>query len=162
MGGEPGITIVPNLMIAGILTLIVSLAIIVWSMVLVQRRNGGRILILLSVALLLVGGGIGPPLIGILAGVAGIGIGAPLTWWRDRLSDSVRSFLAAVWPWIFAIAVMNGVLLFIGSVVLVYVFDLNSPDLFTNSFFFAVVSLLLTIVTGAAYDVHRIQETHCV
>jgi hypothetical protein len=152
MGGEPGMTIVPNLLVTGILTIIVSLAVIVWSAAFVQRRKGGVVLILLSIAMLLVGGGFGPPLIGILAGVAGLGINAPLTWWRRHLPVNVRRFLARMWPWVFGACVANGVFLVVGSVILVYFFGVNNPDLFTNSFFFAVLSLPLTILTGVAYD----------
>lgn len=158
MGGEPGITIVPNLLVIGILTVIVSLAVIVWSIAFVQRKRGGLFLLLLSIAMLLVGGGVGPPIIGILAGVAGLGINASHTWWRKHLRTNLRRFLATLWPWIFGIAVINGVFLMVGSVILVYFFDLNNPDLFTNSFFFAVVSLLLMIFTERAYDIQRHQE----
>lgn len=158
MGGEPGITIVPNLLVTGILTVIVSLAVIVWSIAFVQRKRGGLFLLLLSIAMLLVGGGVGPPIIGILAGVAGLGINASHTWWRKHLRTNLRRFLATLWPWIFGIAVINGVFLMVGSVILVYFFDLNNPDLFTNSFFFAVVSLLLMIFTERAYDIQRHQE----
>jgi hypothetical protein len=158
MGGEPGITIVPNLLVTGILTIIVSLIAIIWAAAFVRRKNGGRILIFLSVIMLLVGGGVGPPIMGILAGVAGLGIETPLTWWRKHLSVNLRRFLGTLWPWIFGIAVINGVFLVVGSLILVYFFDLNNPDLFTNSFFFAVVSLLLMIFTGRAYDIQRDQE----
>jgi hypothetical protein len=154
MGGEPAMTIVPNLLATGILTILVSLAVLIWA-AFIRDKNGGRILLLLSIIMLLVGGGFGPPIIGILAGLAGSGIGAPLTWWRVRLSQSIRAGLAALWPWIFAIAVINGVFLVIGSVILVFFFDLNNPDLFTNSFYFSVVLLILTIVTGRAYQAHR-------
>jgi hypothetical protein len=159
MGGEPGMTIVPNLLVTGILTIIVSLAVVSWAAAFVQRKNGGRILLLLSVIMLLVGGGFGPPSIGILAGVAGTGIGMPSTWWRKRLSDNVRRFLAALWPWSFGIAVTNGVFLVIGSVILVYAFDLNNPDLFVNSFFFSILSLLLTVFIGRAYDIQKSEQS---
>jgi hypothetical protein len=158
MGGEPGITIIPNLLATGILTIIVSLFVITWAAILVQSKNGGRILILLSVFMLLVGGGVGPPIMGILAGVSGLGINAPLSWWRKRLPVNIRRFLAALWPWILGIGVINGVFLVIGSVILVYFFDLNNPDMFTNSFFFSILSLLLMILTGRAYDTQRDQE----
>ena len=158
MGGEPGMTIVPSLLVTGILTVLVSLAIVVWSAAFMRDRTAGRILLLLSVIMLLVGGGFGPPIIGILAGVAGTGIGRPSPWWRSRLSRGVWGSLAALWPWIFAIAVANGLFLVIGSLVLVYLFDLNMPDLFVVSFFFAVVSLSLTLVVGRGYDV---QGTRC-
>ena len=50
MGGEPAMTIVPNLMVTGILTIIVSAAIIIWSFVFVQRKNGGLMSILTGIA----------------------------------------------------------------------------------------------------------------
>ena len=58
MGGEPGITLIPNLLLTGVLVLIVAIILIVWSAGFVQKRNGGWILFLLSAAMLLVGGGI--------------------------------------------------------------------------------------------------------
>jgi hypothetical protein len=158
MGGEPGMTIVPNLLVTGILTILVSLTIVVWA-IFGRNKNYGRILLLLSGALLLVGGGVGPPLIGMLAGEAGTGIDRPLTWWRKRLSVNVRRFFATLWPWIFSITVINGVFLVIGSLILVYFFDLNNPDLFVNSFFFSVLSLLLTIFIGRAYDIQKSEQS---
>lgn len=155
MGGEPGMTIVPNLLVTGLLTVLTSLAIIVWSALFIGRQHGGRVMILLSVALLLVGGGFGPPIIGILAGVAGTGIDAPLTGWRRRLPTNLRRVLARSWPWVCAVTILNGVFLVIGSVILVYVFGVDNAPLFTNSFFFAVLSLILTIITGRAYDVEN-------
>jgi len=50
------------------------------------------------------------------------------------------------------------VFLVIGSLILVYFFDLNNPDLFVQSFFFSVLSLLLTIFVGRAYDVQRSEQ----
>jgi hypothetical protein len=155
MDGEPAMTIVPNLLVSGILSIIVSLAVIVWSAVFVHRKNGGRVLVSLSIAMLLVGGGFGPPIIGILAGVAGCGIRSPLTGWRKRLPVNIQHLLAKVWPWVFGVCVTNGVFLVVGSVILVYVFDLNNPDLFSDSFFFAVLSLPLAILTGVAYDIQN-------
>ncbi|HEX6386096.1 MAG TPA: hypothetical protein VF177_15605 [Anaerolineae bacterium] len=157
MGGEPGMTIVPNLLATGILTLSFSLAVLVWAALFVQRKNGGRILIALSVAMLLVGGGFGPPIIGILAGVAGTGIGSPLTWWRTQLPVNVQGFLATLWPWVFGVATINDVFLVVGSLILVYFFGVNNPDLFVNSFLFAVLSLPLTIVTGVAHYIENSQ-----
>ena len=155
MGGEPGMTIVPNLLVTGIFCIIVSLAVIVWSAAFVQGKNGGRVLIVLSIAMLLVGGGFGPPIIGILAGVAGTGIRSPLTGWRKRLTVNVRHFLAKSWPWVFGACVISGVFLVVGSVILVYFFGLNNPDLFSNSFYFVVLSLPLTTLTGIAYDIQN-------
>lgn len=160
MGGEPGMTIVPNLLITGILTILVSLAAIAWSVALVRRRRGGPLLIVLAVAMLLFGGGFGPPIIGMLAGAAAAGIGAPHTWWRTRPPAGIRRALAAAWPWVFALCTINGVFLTIGSVILVVVFGMNNPDLYVGSFLLSVVLLLVSVVTGAAYDAERVEGPH--
>lgn len=62
----------PNYFVSGILTVIIAVALCIWSIAFVQRRGGGLVLILLSMLLLLTGGGLGPPLIGVILGVAAI------------------------------------------------------------------------------------------
>jgi hypothetical protein len=158
MGGEPGMTIVPNLLITGILCIGVSLAVVVWAAALVQRNKGGLVLIFLSVAMLLVGGGFAPPLVGLLAGVAGIGINSPSTWWRTHLPAKLRRVLARLWPWVFSICVVSGLFLVVGSLILVHFFEVNNPDFFVMNFFFTILVLLLTILMGIAYDIQNRQR----
>ena len=67
--GWPALTLVQNFLITGIFAILVSLAVITWSAMFIQRKNGGLILIFLSILLLLVGGGFIPPVFGIIAGV---------------------------------------------------------------------------------------------
>jgi hypothetical protein len=152
MGGDPAITIVPNVLATGVLATAVSLATVAWAAAFVQRRHGGAVLILLSVAMLLLGGGVGPPVIGILAGIAGTLIHARLTWWRSHLTGKAGRFLARLWPWVFGVAFVNGLFLFVGAIVLVYAFGWGNEDLYLNSFFVAVVFVLLAILTGIAHD----------
>ena len=52
VSGEPAMTIVPNLLLTGILAISVSLIFLVWATKYVQRTHGGPILLLLSVVLL--------------------------------------------------------------------------------------------------------------
>lgn len=158
MGGEPGITVLPTALAAGVATLAFSTAVVVWSAAGARRRHGGLVLVLLSTGMLLSGGGIGPPLLGILAGVAGLGgagVGGRLV---RSLPARVRRALARSWPPLFAAAAANAVFLVVGSVVLVYVVDLNAPGVFLGSFYFAILSLLGLIVTGAACDEERGKE----
>jgi hypothetical protein len=129
------------------------MAVIVWSAALAQRKNGGWALIALSIAMLPVGGGFGPPIIGILAGVAGTGIRSPLTGWRRRVAVGVGHLLARLWPWVFGACAASAVFLVVGSVILVCCFGVNNPHLFSNTFYFVVLSLPLTILTGVAYDI---------
>jgi hypothetical protein len=92
---EPAMTVIPNFLVTGILAVIVGVVTMIWAGFFVQRRRGGLVLVLLSIALLLVGGGLFPPLIGIVAGVVGTRINAPVTREPTRLSG----LLAALWPW---------------------------------------------------------------
>lgn len=77
LDGEPAMTIFPNLFITGILTLLFSLALLVWAIWFVQRKHGGLVMIILSIAMLLVGGGIFPPILSILVGIVAIRMHVP-------------------------------------------------------------------------------------
>jgi hypothetical protein len=70
-GCEPAMTLIPNFLLTGILAMLISLVTLVWAARFVQRRSGGWVLVLLSIVMLLVGGGFFPPLFGIVAGLIG-------------------------------------------------------------------------------------------
>jgi len=54
-------TLVPSLLVTGTWTILASLAVLLWAVTFVDGPHGGRGLVLLSVVMLLVGGGFGPP-----------------------------------------------------------------------------------------------------
>ena len=70
--GWPAMTLIQNFRITGICAILVSLAVMAWAALLVHRKNSGRTLTLLSILMLLVGGGFIPPFFGVIAGVIGI------------------------------------------------------------------------------------------
>jgi len=74
LNGEPAMTIVPSFLVTGVLTIIFGLLVAIWAAKFVQRKNGGLVLILLSIIMLLVGGGLFPPVFGVAAGIIGIRI----------------------------------------------------------------------------------------
>jgi hypothetical protein len=92
---EPAMTVVPSFLVTGILAIVIGLVTMTWAAAFVHGKNGGLVLILLSIALLLVGGGLFPPVIGIVAGMVATKINAPPT----RRPGSVLRFLARLWPW---------------------------------------------------------------
>ncbi|MGP8175329.1 MAG: hypothetical protein ACLP7O_12390, partial [Terracidiphilus sp.] len=59
-GHEPAMTLIPNFLVTGIAAMIAGLSIVLWSVWLPQKRYSAAVLVLLSVILLLVGGGFGP------------------------------------------------------------------------------------------------------
>jgi hypothetical protein len=143
---EPAMTILPNLLVAGILTIFLSLVIIVWSAAFVQRKNGGLILLLLSIALLLAGGGFFPPLIGIVGGAAGMKIHKPLT----SQPGSVTRFAAGFWPW--PLVLLVGWLL--AQFPVGYFFNDGLKSEMGIVLLFIITFLPLSVYVAYAYDAH--------
>ncbi len=152
LGGEPAMTIVPNLLVTGILAILISLILLVWATLFVQRKNGGLIMMLLSIAMLLVGGGIFPPILGIIIGTIGTKINAPLTWWRAHLSVSFRISLKKLWSWFYTACIIAWLSALVGPGILGYFFGVINPAPILVILFIAFGSLLLTVFTGFAYD----------
>jgi hypothetical protein len=143
-------TLVPNFFVTGVLAIIAGLMVILWSAVFIQRKNGGVVLILLAIALLLVGGGLAPIPLGIIAGATATRINAPLTWWRAHLSVNARRFLAKLWPWSFiASLVLFPVPFTLGYLLL----NNQTPPLILN--YLDLGLILLTVVTCFAYDIYQ-------
>jgi len=155
LAGEPAMTIIPNLLITGVLAIIVSLSIMVWAVAFVQRKNGGLVLILLSILLLLVGGGFGPPLIGIIIGAAGARINAPLPWWRKHLSVNTRRLLSKLWLWSLIASLLSYFYMFPISIILWHLFGVYNPNIILSVSLFAFGSLLLTVFSGFARDIEH-------
>jgi len=59
------------LIVTGVFAIASGLTVALWSAAGIQRKNGALILIMLSILMLLVGGGLLPPVIGVIAGIIG-------------------------------------------------------------------------------------------
>ena len=147
---EPAMTIIPNFLIAGILSVIFGLAILIWSAAFVQRKQGGAVLILLSVALLLFGGGIFPPLIGLIGGAAGTQIHKPLIGRPGR----VTRFTAKLWPWPLVIF-MAWVL---GQFPVGYFFNDFLKSIMGFGLLLILVSLPVSVYAAYARDCHTASQ----
>ena len=155
LGGEPAMTIIPNLLITGILAIFISMILLVWATLFVQRKNGGLIMMLLSIAMLLMGGGIFPPILGIIIGAVGTKINTPLTWWHAHLPMSFRRFAGKLWVWSYIACIIAWLTMFPGLAFIGYFFRVNDPTLILVILFFALGTLILTVFTGFAYDIER-------
>jgi hypothetical protein len=92
---EPALSILPNFLATGIITVILGLLVTAWSAWFLQGKYGGLGLILLSLVLLLFGGGFFPPLIGLIGGAAGTQINRPLS----GQPGSFTRLVVKLWPW---------------------------------------------------------------
>jgi len=156
MGGEPGITLIPNFLVTGIVIIGLSLVVMIWASGFMHKKHSGRVLFFLSVGMLLLGGGVGPPVIGMLAGWAGTGIHSPFRWWTRHLSGTVGRTLAVLWPWMLLLCFLASIMLFIGSFILVYSTEImNADTLFFNLFLLVVITQILTTITGFALDLRQ-------
>jgi hypothetical protein len=152
LGGEPAMTVLPNLLITGILAILFSLAYLVWAILFIQRKHGGLILMLLSIAMLLFGGGVFPPVFGIILGAAAMRINAPMNWWRLHLSPGLRHFLEWMWPWSFAACVASWLGMFPGLAMLSYFFGVNDTNLIFILLICMFGFLLLASMAALARD----------
>ena len=103
--GEPAFTLLAHPVAAGVLTLVVAVGFAVRSWYIDRGSHPRRDLLLLSVALFIVGGGFGPPLIGVALSVpAGWVRRCPAhratEWWRGISAASGRLLVAAVAGWL--------------------------------------------------------------
>jgi hypothetical protein len=90
---EPALTIVPNMLLSGILAIIIGIVVTIWATYYVDRKYGARVLMLLSIILWLVGGGFAPVFMAIFAFIAASRIDRPLKWWCLALRSQYSATL---------------------------------------------------------------------
>ena len=154
--GEPAMTLIPNLLTSGILTVLVSLAFLLFVTTQIHKKLAGLIVILLSILWLLVGGGFGPPILGIILGIATF---------RQQTSErggihkvgAVRRFLGTAWPVLLAAGLIAWLMVFPGLNLLDYALQANVPDAVVYTVIASAFAFLfLSIWAGAVRDtIHR-------
>jgi len=152
LSGEPAMTVIPNLLVSGILTVLVSLALLVWCIRFLERKNGGWVMILLSIAMLLVGGGIFPPIFGMLMGALATRIYAPVSPSTAQRPSSLRRFLAAIWPYSFPACMVAWLCVLPGVPMLEYFWGVDDLNAILVIMALALGSFLLTTFSSLAYD----------
>jgi hypothetical protein len=145
---EPAMTILPSFLITGILAAAIGAFFVLWSLAFVQRKGGGLVLIISSIPMLLFGGGIFPPLIGIVAGAVGTRVGRRSASGSTRRPGALVRIASRLWPW--TLVVLAGWLL--GQ----WLVGLFFNDLLMGSGFavpiFIIGLLVLSPLTAMAHD----------
>jgi hypothetical protein len=147
----PALTLLPNFLISGILSVIIGLVIIFRSLAFVERDNGGLILILLSLLLLPIGGGFLPPLYGIIAGAAGTKIHSSFSWWLINIPTGITRNLGALWPWALTVYFAWALL----ELLLGYLFNDIMMQVSAPILSLTLLLLLLSVFAALAHDVMR-------
>jgi hypothetical protein len=155
-------TILPSLLALGLLTVVLSLVFAGWAALLAHRKHSGLVLLLLSLAMLLVGAGFGPPLLGLIVAFTASRIGEPHAGKRARRLGGTGHVLAGLWPWSYGAAVVAWLALMPGLSLLDYTVGATRP--ISDAVVYSVILsafgfLLLTIVTGLAHDSEPMTRT---
>lgn len=103
-GNEPAFTLLPTYLLAGVASMIVGFAIVIWSISFIHRKNRPTILLILFITLLLVGGGVAQILFFPFIWLVSTRIHQPLIWWRKILPIQIRKSLARLWTWFLAMS----------------------------------------------------------
>jgi len=141
---EPAMSILPNFLATGILTVLLGLAVIAWSVRFVQRKHGGLGLILLSILMLLFGGGFFPPLIGLIGGAAGTQINRPL----GGQPGTLTRLAAKLWPYPLVLLIT----MLLAQFPVGYFFNDFLKSIMVWVLLFIVTFLPLSMYTGYARD----------
>jgi len=146
------VTIVPNLLITGILAIIVSCLVIIWSVRFVHKKKGVLILLGLFIMQTLFGGGWIIDL-AIITCILAIVIDRPLNWWRLHLPAQLHLWLSRLLP----VALVFYTIISISMLILtiIGVNDMTSVkpmEILAGAMFIPIV---LMIFGGISHDIQR-------
>jgi hypothetical protein len=144
------VTVVPSFMVTGILAIISSSFVVLWSVRYVQGKHGVLILLALSLTQMLVGGGWVIDL-AIISCILATRIDKPLNWWRNNLPLNVRNWLVRLFPF----SLVSYALISLGMLVLT-VIGVNNEALIKLLEPLAAamfLPILLLILGGLSYDI---------
>jgi hypothetical protein len=157
-GNETAFTLMPTFLIAGIASIAVSLAILVWSLRYLHTRHGATIYLLLFILLFLVGGGIGQIVFFTVGWAFATRINKPLTWWRKVLPEGIRGTLARVWTWTLSVSSLL-VLFALEIAIFGYVPGVEDADQRLSVVFaslgIALILFVVSFISGFADDIQR-------
>lgn len=149
---EPAMTIIPNLLISGILTILLSILIIFWTVRYIHTKYGPLVLFGMLVLLLLVGGGYGPPIMGFIVVIFSTKINSDHKWLRTSFSDNLRNKLAKLWPYSLTVGILAYFSLWPGMVILSMLFGIADALLMATMTILAFTLLILSLGSSLVHD----------
>ncbi|MBN2502256.1 MAG: hypothetical protein JXB38_15845 [Anaerolineales bacterium] len=157
-GMETALTLIPNFLVTGILSVVVGILVVIWAGWFLHKRYAAGVLLLLSIALFLVGGGFAPIFMMLLASLTASRIHRPLKLWRTLLSGVVRRFFAKLWPGVLVVFVVvfviSVVIAIFGWPLMVFLDAETAFKLLNTIAYGMLVLMLLSVIAGFASDIH--------
>lgn len=150
--GEPALTLIPNLMISGILSSIFSLIYLITATRYAHRKYGALALLGLATLMLAVGGGLFPPVLGLITGGIATRISHPIRMRHSRIMAGMQGFFRKLWPGSVVFSVGAFLAMLPGLNILDYFFGYYNESLMFILMLAAVGSLLLAMLNGLMVD----------
>jgi len=158
LGTEDAFTLIPNFMITGIVSMVVGVAIIVWSIWFLPTKLGRTVYLGLFILSFLVGGGIGQAFFFIPAWAFATRLEKPLTWWQKVLPRRIRPFLSRLWIVMLVLATLV-MLIGLEMAIFGYFPGLTTPEAIQNTvLLFVLASAILYVLTFIAGFGHELNK----
>jgi hypothetical protein len=150
-GTETAFTIIPNMAVTGCIAMIISSAVILWSLFGLGKKYAWLPLLILSIMQFLTGGGFAQIFLSVTISIAACRLNMPLSWWKKHISKRIREVIGA--PWI--VLYLLFIVLFICSIIMAvfgFPFGRTQPDitfkLMSISSYLMIVIFILTILSA--------------
>ncbi|QGY42850.1 hypothetical protein GM418_04025 [Maribellus comscasis] len=157
-GTEGAFTIIHNFLITGIFAVLAGLAIIVWSLKYIHTKHGTTIFLLLTVLLILVGGGIGFIIVFIPTWAFASQINKALGWWKKIFPFGLRKILSSFWIFSLAAAMISW-LIVMELGIFGYIPGQNNPDIILDTVFILLFSsaflTCISFICAYSGDINR-------
>lgn len=161
LGTEEAFTILPTFLLSGLLSILVGLTIIIWSLWFLPTKHGRTVFLGLFILLFLVGGGIGQIVFFIPAWAFASRMDKPLTWWGKVLPRSIRPFLSNFW--IVTLVLASAAILF-GLEIAIFgiVPGMTDPESIQNTALLLVLSssilFCVSFIAGFGHELRRTRQ----
>jgi hypothetical protein len=160
-GTEPAFTLIPNFMLTGIASIIVGLAIVIWSIWFLPGKQGRTVFLGLFLLSFLVGGGMGQAFFFLPAWAFATRMEKPLTWWRKMLSRNTWPFLSRLWMVLLVFATVT-MLIGLEMAIFGYFPGITDSETLQNvnmTFVFgSAILYVLSFLTGFGHELLRMER----
>ncbi len=162
-GTEEAFSILPTFLASGLLSMLVGLIIVIWSLWFIQSRYGPPVFLGLFILLFLVGGGIGQIAFFVPAWAFATRMHKPLTWWRKVLPGSIWPFLSGLWLVTLILATL-AILIGLEIAIFGWVPGMTDPEQVQNTAMATVllsaVLYVISFVAGFGHELKRQELSH--
>ena len=161
LGTEEAFTIIHNFMISGLLSMILGLIIVVWSLWFLPSKRGPAIFLGLFILLFLVGGGIGQIAFFLPAWAFARHMNTPPNGWRKVLPRRIWPFLSRLW---IVTLILASLIMLMGLEVAIFgvVPGMTDPERIQSAgmllVFCSALLYVISFIAGIGHELRRVDQ----